>query len=192
MAITKDYTFVVEYTKIFDKEGKPGDLDRGDAKSREPWLRALAKNPEVKLRAYFTSEEDLQDLLQDSNFQNEVTNPKTGATSTRVKQGNPDLGIGKYLDLKNKLSDVREFIDNKTGDLVEKDYGGVPEVVVMVTSEEGKKTFVPYNYEELGAPANGSEARIRFHPRYLRPEKIGFTNLIQWVEGGGEASEDGF
>jgi hypothetical protein len=192
MAVTKDYNFVVEYPKIFDREGQYGDVDRGDAKSKQKWLRELAKNPEVKIRCYFTSEEDMQDLLQDDNFQNEVLNPQTGQTVTRIKDGNEEYGIGKYIDLKNKLTDIREFPDSKTGEIIEKDYGGVPEVVVMKVDDEGKKSFVKYDYDELGAPSNGSEARIRFHPRFMRPMKIGFTKLIEYMPEGGERDSDGF
>lgn len=190
MSINKDYTFVVEYARIFDREGQPGDVDRGDAKSQKAFLRQLAKNPVVRVNCYFTSEEDLQDLLQDENFQAEVLNPQTGQMVNRIKDGNEEFGIGKYIELKNKMEDIREFPDRKTGNIVEKDYGGVPVIVVQKETEAGK-VWEEYDYDELGAPANGSEARIKFHPRYLRPTKIGFTKVVEYVAES-EVGEDGF
>ena len=46
-----------------------------------------------------------------------------------------------------------------------------------------KKAFLPYDYDKMGAPANGSEAKVRFDDRFLRPMNLGFTSVIEFVEG---------
>lgn len=170
---------VVEYTKIFDRPGDFGDIDRGNPTSQEKWLRDLAKNPETKLNAYFQTEEDLQKLMSTPGFENIVTNPQTGAKSERVKEGNPDFGIGKYITLKRKLNDVREYVSKKTKQVETFDAGGII-AVTAYDDEEG--AFVPYDYDTLGAPANGSVAKIKFNAKYLRPIKIGFVEVIEFVE----------
>jgi len=183
------FDVVVEYTKVFDQEGKPADIDRGDAQSNQKWLRELAKNPETKINIYFKTEEDLQKLMDSETFQNETTNPQTGATGTRVKEGNSELGIGKYLQLKRKLSDLKEYKDRKTGEIKEFEAGGLLSVTMGVM-KEGKLVFVPYDYDKMGAPASGSEAKIRFDDRYLRPMNLGFTSVIEYTEEGGNDGVD--
>jgi hypothetical protein len=177
---------VLQYPKVFDVEGKPGDIDRGDAKSQHKWLRDLAKNPKAVVNAYFTSEEQVQFLMDFVGFDNEVTNPKTGETSTRIKDGNSDLGTGKYIQLTRRMDDTREYID-KNGNPQEMNKGGLPTVKILTA--EGDK-FVEYDYDTLGSPANGTEAKVRFEPRYMRLDAIGITKLIEYVEG--EYEEDGF
>ena len=181
------FNVVVEYTKVFDQEGKPADIDRGDAQSNQKWLRELAKNPETKINVYFKTEEDLQKLMDSETFNNETTNPQTGATGTRVKEGNSELGIGKYLQLKRKLSDLKEYKDRKTGEIKEFEAGGLLSVTMW---DEEKGAFVPYDYDKMGAPANGSEAKVRFDDRYLRPMNLGFTSVIEYTEEGGNDGVD--
>jgi hypothetical protein len=60
---------------------------------------------------------------------------------------------------------------------------------VKILTAEGDK-FVEYDYDTLGSPANGTEAKVRFEPRYMRLEAIGITNLVEYVEG--DYEEDGF
>lgn len=172
---------VVEYVKIFDTKGVYGDLDRGGPNPTKAWQKALAKNPESKINAYFTSEEDMNKLLEDDDF-----DPKPMGHD-RIKDGNSEFGIGKYVQLKRKLSDVREFTDNKTGEEKSVDYGGLIDLVVW--SEE-EQSFVDYDYEKFGVPANGSKAKVRFESKYMRPLKIGFTEILEYVDDG--ESEGGF
>lgn len=183
----KTYDMVLAYAKIFDLpeelRGKPGDLDRGDPKAQAKWLRELAKNPVATVDAYFTSEADVQDLLDTEGFDNTVVNPQTGEETTRIKEGNPDLGIGKYLRLKRKYYDTVEFVDKKTGNLVEIDKGGAPSVKILDTSGE-KPVFRTYDYEELGAPSNGTKSKVRFEvygKGNTRLEAFGITELIEYT-----------
>lgn len=187
----KTYTMVLEYAKVFDQEGKFGDLDRGDPKSTQKWLRDLAKCPTASVNCYFTSEEDMQDLLETEGFQNEVLNPQNGAKSYRIKDGNEEFGIGKFIQLRRKSSDIREIVDrkSKTGEIKEVEFGGPVTVVYQTENEEGKQVFKEYDYDELGPITGGSTALVKFHPNYMRLEKLGVTNLVEWVDNG---SEDGF
>lgn len=187
MSALTTYEFVLEYAKVLDIEGLGGP-DCGDAQSPKKWLRELSKNPVFKVNAYFTSEEDMQDLLQNPLFENEVINPQTQEKTTRIKEGDSQYGIGRYITLSRKTVDVREIMDKKKG-LVEVDYGGAPKVLV-------KKDDVWVDYdvedEELGLIGNGSSAKIRFHPKYLRLEKVGVTELIEFIDNTDEVDEDGF
>lgn len=184
----KTYEMVLNYPKIFDleaigKAGFPGDIDRGDAKSEKKWLRELSKNPVSMVDAYFTSDEDLKDFTEIQGFEDKVVNPQTGEESTRIKEGDSSLGIGKYIKLKRGFNDKLEYIDKKTGDLKELDKGGAPSVKIM--SAEGD-AFLPYDYLTMGCPASGTEAKVRFevYGRHAttRLEAIGITNLVEWVE----------
>lgn len=172
---------ILEYPKIFDQEGKPGDIDRGNPKSEKKFLRDLAKNPQAKVNAYFTSEEQVDFLCEFEGFDRITTNPQTSEQVDRIKEGNPDLGIGKYIQIKRSLDDIREF-KNKQGEIEEMDKGGVPVVKILEVSEDGTEAFVEYDYDTLGAPSNGTEAKVRFEPRYMRIDAIAITNLIEYVE----------
>jgi len=173
---TMTLDMVLEYPKVLDVEGKPSDLDRGDANSSQKWLRELAKNPEAKVNCYFTSEEQIAYLMEYEGFEPMVTNPKTGEEISRIKDGNEDFGIGKYIQLKRKLNDIREYRDKK-GEIKEMDKGGVPGVKVFKDD-----AFVDYDYEELGPIGNGTESKVRFEPRYMRLEALGITNLVEFSD----------
>jgi len=124
----------------------------------------------------------VQFLKDFDGFDNEVKNPQTGATSTRIKDGNSDLGIGQYIQLKRKMDDIREF-KNKQGQIEEMDKGGAPVVKILSVLEDGEsEAYVEYDYDTLGAPSNGTEAKVRFEPRYMRLDAIAVTNLIEYVE----------
>ena len=190
------FDMVLAYAKVFDlpedKRGLPGDLDHGDAKSSEKWLRELAKNPVATVDAYFTSEEDIGKLLEHPNFEDLVVNPQTKEESTRIKNGDPELGIGKFIKLKRKFNDTVEFVDNKTGDLKTIDKGGSPTVKILDTTGE-ESVFVEYDYNTLGSPANGTLSKVRFElygKGATRLEALGITELVQYVPGDDSEQED--
>lgn len=182
------YDMVLEYPKVMDREGQPGDVDRGNAQSQHKFLRELAKNPVATVNAYFTSQEDLDSLLAVEGFEDEVTNPQTGAKSPRIKEGNPDYGIGKYIQLKRPINNIVEFVDRKTGDVKEVDKGGYPSVKIL---KDG--AFVPYDYDTLGPITNGTESKVRFEvygKGNTRLEAFGITNLVEWVEYEGDTQDE--
>ena len=170
---TMTFDMVLEYAKVLDVEGQVGDLDRGDANSDQKWLRELFKNPEAKVNAYFTSEDQIEALSEYPGFERMVTNPKTGEEIDRIKDGDEEYGIGKYIQLKRKMDDKREFRD-KNGNIQEMDKGGLPGVKIMVDNE-----FVEYDYEQYGPIGNGTESKVRFEPRYMRLDALGITNLVE-------------
>lgn len=183
------YDMVLEYPKIFATEGV-GGVDRGDAKSAHKWLRELSKNPVATVNAYFTSEEDLQDLLGQPGFDNVVVNPQNGNESTRIKDGNTDYGIGKYIQLKRPINNVVEFVDRKTGDVKTVDKGGYPSVKIL---KDG--AFVPYDIEEYGPITNGTKSKVRFEmygKGNTRLEALGITELVEWIENGEGNTQDEF
>ena len=184
---------VLEYAKVFDQEGKSGDIDRGDAKSSQKWLRELAKNPHAVVNCYFTKQEDIDRILNHENFDNKVVNPQTGAESTRIKAGRAEFGLGQYLQLKRKLTDQVEFIDRKTGELVVVDKGGAPEVK-LVEFVDGAIESTNYDYDENGPIGNGTKALVVFElygKGATRLEKIGVTDLVHY-EQNGEGGNGGF
>lgn len=163
------------------QNGKPGDIDRGNPKADQKWLRELAKNPEAKMNAYFTSEEQIDFLCEFDGFDRITTNPQTGEQVDRIKEGNEEYGIGKYIQLKRKLNDIREF-KNKQGQIEEMDKGGAPVVKILDVLEDETEAYVEYDYDTLGAPSNGTEAKVRFEPRYMRIDAVAITNLIEYIE----------
>jgi len=182
------YDMVLAFPKVFDREGKAGDVDRGNAQSTQKFLRELAKNPVASVDAYFTSEEDIEHLLAIEGFEDEVTNPQTGEKLPRIKEGNPDYGIGKFIKLKRPINNIVEFVDRKTGGVKEVDKGGFPSVKIL---KDG--AFVPYDYDTLGAITNGTESKVRFEvygKGNTRLEAFGITNLVEWVEYEGDTQDE--
>lgn len=194
----KTYEMVLAYAKIFDLpeeiHGAPGDLDRGDKNSTQKWLRDLSKNPVASVEAYFTSEDDVQDLMDTQGFDNVVVNPQTGEESTRIKDGDAGLGIGKFIKLKRKLVDTVEFVDRKTGSLKEVDKGGPPSVKIYDDTGEAP-VYTPYDYEALGAPSTGTKSKVRFEvygKGNTRLEAFGITELVEYIPQDDVDPEDDF
>lgn len=173
---TMTLDMVLEYAKVFDAEDQPGDLDRGKADSDKKWLRELSKNPEAKVNAYFTSEEQIDFLKGYDGFDEIVKNPQTGEETSRIKEGNEEFGIGKYIVLKRKLNDIREY-RNKQGEIKEMDKGGAPSVKILEAD-----AFVDYDYSEYGPVGNGTESKVRFEPKYMRLEALGITDLVEFSD----------
>ena len=181
---TVDMQFYFEYAKLFDVEGA-GSVDRGDPVSTQAWLRALAKCPEAKLNAYFMTEADMEALIADPDFKSENLNPTNGQMVSVIKDGNPELGCGKYIQLKAKEHDIREIVDRKTKEIKEIDFGGFPPVKVAVKVEDDGvvSEWADYDYEDLGPIGNGSKGKVRFHPKYKRLTQVGVIELIEYTEG---------
>lgn len=153
---TKTYVMdmVLEYAKVFKE-----NADYGDPESSAKWLRKLAKDGgQTAVNAYFTSEEQIDQLLQ-SGYQRMTMNPNTGETVDTIKIGNPEFGIGQYIQLKRRVIDVREYKDYKSGQLKEIDFGGFPGVVNLTEGEENKRLW---SYEEDGALGHGTRAYVEF------------------------------
>ena len=153
---TKVYVMemVLEYAKVFKE-----NADYGDPESNQKWLRELSKSGgQTAVNAYFTSEDQINQLLE-SGYQRMTTNPSTGQQVDTIKVGNPEFGIGQYIQLKRKVVDIREYKDSQSGEFKELDLGGFPTVVDLTEGEENKRLW---DYEEKGQLGHGTRAYIEF------------------------------
>tara|TARA_R110000782_G_scaffold1067_1_gene3828 strand:+ start:665 stop:1333 length:669 start_codon:yes stop_codon:yes gene_type:complete len=153
---TKVYVMemVLEYAKVFKE-----NADYGDPDSNQKWLRELSKSGgQTAVNAYFTSEDQINQLLE-SGYQRMTTNPSTGQQVDTIKVGNPEFGIGQYIQLKRKVVDIREYKDSQSGEFKELDLGGFPGVVDLTEGEENKRLW---DYEEKGQLGHGTRAYIEF------------------------------
>jgi hypothetical protein len=170
------YDMVLEYAQVFEE-----NMDKGDPESSQKFMRELAKSGgQTKVNAYFTSEEQIAELEQ-AGFERMATNPQTGEKVDRIKDGNPDYGIGKYMVLKRKFTDVREVKDRKTGEFKEVEFGGLPKVVDL-RDLDNKRIW---SYEEDGRLGNGTEAKVMidlYKSSTVRLEAIGITKHVEYVE----------
>lgn len=167
---------VLEYAQVFEQ-----NMDKGDAESSEKWMRDLAKSGgQAKVNAYFTHPDQVTDLLA-AGFERMATNPKTKEEVDRIKDGNPEFGIGQYLTMKRKFSDVKEIKDKKTGEFKEIDFGGLPGIVDL-RDPENKRWW---SFDEDGALGNGTRAKVQFEVyggSGLRLLNIGVTEHVPYAE----------
>ena len=187
---------ILNYAKVFDQEGKHGDLDRGDKTSDKKWLRELAKQPVSVVDCYFPDDETMNVLMSHANFDNEVTNPQTGAVSTRIKDGNETIGNGKFIKLKRKTGEVIEFFDKKKGEEVTIELDDFVRVSMIEKGEDGKvASREDYDYDELGPIGNGTVADVLFDiygKGATRLEALGITKLETFDPEGAGGNSAGF
>lgn len=170
------YDMVLEYAQVFED-----NMDKGDPESSEKWMRELVKSGgQTKVNAYFTSEEQIAEF-ENAGFERMAMNPRTGEPVDRIKDGNSNYGIGKYIVLKRKFSDVREVKDRKTGEFKEIDFGGLPKVVDL-RDLENKRVW---SFSEDGPLYNGTKAKVMidlYGSATVRLEAIGVTELAEFEE----------
>lgn len=161
---------VFEYAKVFKE-----NADMGDPNGNSAQKSAAKKGGQTSVNAYFTSEEDMQQLLDEGLDPMPMGNP-------RIKSGNPEFGIGKFITLKRGLDDNIHTFENKKGP-VEVNYGGLPSVVNMQDGRENRKLWV---YEEDGNIGNGSKGPLKFsvysNGSGVRLEALGVEELVEWEE----------
>lgn len=176
---------VLEYAKVFEV-----NMDKGDPESGEKWLRELAKSGgQTVVNAYFTSEDQIA-YMEEQGFERIALNPKKKVEVDRIKDGNPEFGIGKYIQLKRKFSDVKEVKNRKTGEFEEVEFGGLPKVVDLRDMDNKRL----WSFEEDGPLGNGTEAKVMFDMykgNTLRLEAIGVTNHVAYeASDGGNGDND--
>lgn len=180
------YDMVLEYAQVFEN-----NIDKGDENSSEKWMRELFKSGgQAKVNAYFTSEEQI-DRLVEAGFERNAINPRTKEEVDRIKDGNPAFGIGKYITLKRKISDLKEVKDRKTGEFRVVEFGGMPKVVDLRNLPDKRM----WSVEEDGFLGNGTEAKIMFdlyNSSGIRLEAIGVTNLVPYEVNQSDADEELF
>lgn len=175
--------FVLAWAKVFEE-----NLDLGDPKSSEKWLRELAKNGgQASVNCYFKSEDQVEELLA-QGFQQTTLNPRTGKEINRIKSGDAELGIGQYVVLTRKMNNVKEWPDSKTGNMVTMDFGGVPVVIDMTNGKENRKKW---DFAKQGPLGNGTEALVQYdlYNGNLRLEAIAVTKHVVYEETASEEDE---
>lgn len=138
---------VLEYAKVFTENADMGSPDGPRAAQA-----IYANGGQYIVNGYFTSEDQIAKLESEGLDLHPMN-------SNRILQGNADMGIGKYMKIKRKVSDVKTFTDNKTGEPVEVDYGGAPKVVDLTQGRENKRMW---DFADDGPLGNGTKAKVQF------------------------------
>ena len=137
---------VLEYARIF-----PENADLGDPEGSRTAQSVHQKGGQYITNAYFTEEQQIQHLESEGLDLHPMN-------SDRIKVGNQDFGVGKYMKVKRLLSDVKNFV-NRKGEDITIDYGGAHTVVNLTEGREKKRLW---DYNEDGLIGNGSKAKVQF------------------------------
>lgn len=164
---------VLEYAKVF-----PENADMGDPNGSRAAQSINQKGGQFAVNAYFTSEDQIQQLLDDGLDPRPMNND-------RIKEGREEFGIGKYISLKRPLLDNIKTFENKHN-TVEVNYGGAPGVVDLRNGPENKRWW---SFEDDGPLGNGTVAMVQFETYSngsgVRLKNIGVLELVEY-----EVSED--
>ena len=166
---------VLEYPRVFE-----GNRDMGGDKNNAA-IKAAKHNGQYVVNAYFTSEEQIEELLEAGMQPKPLGND-------RVKQGN-NFGIGKFVKLA-RMHDHKMTFSDKNGKETEVDFGGAPKVVNLTNGIENKSWW---SLEEDGELGNGTRAKVQFETYSngagLRLLAVGVTDHVAY-EGGGSTEDD--
>ena len=169
---------ILEYPKVFEENRDMGGDQNNAAK------KAAKHDGQYVVNAYFTSEEQIQELLENG------MDPKPMGND-RVKEGN-SFGIGKYVKL-TRMHDHKMIFTDKKGNPTEVDFGGAPKVVNLTDGMENKRWW---SFEEDGAIGNGSAAIVQFETYSngagLRLCAVGITDHVAYEASSGGAGDDIF
>lgn len=169
---------VLEYAKVFEENADMGSPDGPKA------AQAIYQiGGQYIVNAYFTDEDQINKLESEGLDLHPMN-------SDRILSGNADLGIGKYMKVKRKISDVKTFSDRKTGEDVQVDYGGKPTVVDLTKGREKKSLW---SFSDDGSLGNGTKAKVQFETYAngagVRLLNVGVTEHVAY-ESNSETSED--
>lgn len=159
---------VLEYAKVF-----PENADMGNMEGPQ-WQQNIAKKGgQYVVNAYFTSEEQLEQLLADGLKETVMGNP-------RIIEGKQEFGIGKYIKLKRGVpDDIRDWIDPMTK---EKTNLGGPVKVVDV--RQGRENARKWSFADDGELGNGTKAKVQFETysdgNGVRLNGIAVTELVTY------------
>ena len=166
---------VLEYPRVFE-----GNRDMGWDKNNAA-IKAAKHNVQYVVNAYFTSEEQIEELLEAGMQPKPLGND-------RVKEGN-SFGIGKFVKL-TRMHDHKMTFSDKNGKETEVDFGGAPKVVNLTNGVENKSWWT---LEEDGELGNGTRAKVQFETYSngagVRLLAVGVTDHVAY-EGGGVSTED--
>jgi hypothetical protein len=166
---------VLEYPRVFE-----GNRDMGGDKNNAA-IKAAKHNGQYVVNAYFTSEGQIEELLEAGMQPKPLGND-------RVKEGN-SFGIGKFVKL-TRMHDHKMTFRDKNGKETEVDFGGAPKVVNLTNGVENKSWWT---LEEDGELGNGTRAKVQFETYSngagVRLLAVGVTDHVAY-EGGGVSTED--
>jgi hypothetical protein len=159
---------VLEYAKVF-----PENADMGDENGNKTQKSIHAKGGQYIVNAYFTSQEQIDQLLVDGMNPSPMNSP-------RILKGNFDFGIGSFIKLKRDVNDNIKTFENKGKETVV-NYGG-PVGVVNLTKGQDNKSW--WSLEEDGPLGNGTRAMVQFEMYAegsgLRLKNIGVTSHVPY------------
>jgi len=166
---------ILEYPKVFEENRDMGGDDNVAAK------KAKNFNGQYVVNAYFTDEDQIEELLQAG------LDPKPMGND-RIKQGN-NFGIGKFIKL-TRFHDHKMTFTDKNDVETEVDFGGQPKVVNLTNGAENKAWW---SLGDDGALGNGTAAKVQFstysNGSGVRLEAIGVTDHVAY-EGSGPSEDD--
>jgi len=167
---------VLEYAKVFEENRDMGGDQNNAAK------KAARHNGQYVVNAYFTSEDQITELLEAG------MDPKPMGND-RVKEGS-DFGIGKYIKLTRMHDHVMTFTDKK-GNPTEVDFGGSPKVVNLTNGVENKSWW---SFDDDGTLGNGTKAKVQFETYSngagVRLIALGVTDHVAWEDTSGSSADD--
>lgn len=159
---------VLEYAKVF-----PENADMGDPNGPRAAQAIHDKGGQYTVNAYFTSEDQIQELVDGGLDLRPMNND-------RIKEGNKEFGIGKFITLKRPVPDNIKTFENKNG-TVEVNYGGQPGVVNLTEGSENKRWW---SFEDDGLIGNGSKAMVQFETYSngagVRLKNVGVTEHVAY------------
>ena len=161
---------VFEYAKVFKE-----NADMGDPNGNKINKDIANKGGHTSVNAYFTSEEDMQKLIDEGLDLAPMGHP-------RIKDGNTEFGIGKFITFKRGVEDNIKTFENKNGP-VEVNYGGLPKVVDMRNGRENRKLW---SYDDDGPVGNGTKGPLKFsvyaNGAGVRLDALGVEDLVEWED----------
>ena len=168
---------ILEYAKIF-----PQNADMGSPTGSKAAKAVHDKGGQYIVNAYFTSEEQIQELVEAGLNLNPMNSP-------RIIEGNSDFGIGKFMKLKRDVNDNIKTFENKGKETVV-NYGG-PVGVVNLTKGQDNKSW--WSLEEDGLIGNGTRAMVQFEMYAdgsgLRLKNVGITDHVPYESSNGYNAE---
>lgn len=171
---------VLEYAKV-----SPENADMGDPNGNTTQKSIADKGGQYTVNCYFTSDGQIEELMQDG------LDPKPMG-SDRIKMGNQDFGIGKFINLKRPVPDNIKTFENKNN-TVEVNYGGKPGVVDLTQGQENKRWW---SFEDDGAIGNGTVAMVQFETYSngagVRLKNIGILEHVEYEPVSSDAGDDIF
>lgn len=163
-------TGYLEWAKVFPTNR---DTTSTDAKVQ----KFLKKHDGQYSVNFYPADEEEEEKLWNLGLSNEVYN----SPHPRYRDGNPDLGTGKYFIFKRRHKDIK---DTKKGEI---DFGGAPKVVHWYEGRMGD----PWNIESDGLLGNGTKATVKIsvygtdESQTVRLEALGIIDPVFYE------SEDG-